>query len=274
MRTFIPILFVLVTTPSQAAIESCSTTKEFVTTFEFLKQDEEFKVKDAEAQPIALEVASGCTGAAKRFIRISKTLTRSGATNKNAIQTALPFAAATDTEAETFVAVFRRAIAEDSLDLELGDALKIALKLSKNFSGDQKRVREDFDRIADFCADSTKMGLPRLQCGEFAAEVASQGEKYEEGVSKSFFALFEYLKSESGPQLTTADALQLSKKLAARGPMSYDNFKQAYQYASSEKGLKLARADAIQFAKKISELEKASTNAVKTSGSAVSPAKK
>lgn len=242
-------------TPSGAS--SCLATKEFVTTLEFLRRDPDFKIKDPEAKDLAFQVANGCEGAAKRFIRVSKTLTSAGATNRSAIQNALPFAQSSDVRADAFIQMFRKSIAEDSLDLEMDDALKIASELSTQpQEATLSALARDFERLAEYCSDSQNLGLPRSQCGAFAARVSKKGESQPTGIAKTFIQMVEYLKSESGPNLTTGDALNMAEALVAQGQPGLENFKQAYQYGSSAKGLSLSRVDAIHFAKKMSQITK------------------
>lgn len=234
--------------------ETCTTTREFVTALEFLRADENFRLKESEARDLAFKVAEGCTGAAKRFIRVAKTLVSSGSTRKNATETGLKFASTSDAATDAFTTVFQQTIAEDSLDLDFEASLRIALSLSKEFSGDLKKVREDFVKVVDFCSDTETVGLARSQCGPFAANVAKAGEKWNSGIAQPFIQSFEYLRSNSGPALVTGDALKVAEALITKGPGAPDNFKQAYQYASSNSGLGLTREDAIRFAKKMASI--------------------
>jgi hypothetical protein len=99
------------------------------------------------------------------------------------------------------------------------------------------------------------LGLPRSQCGPFAARIAKKGEPHPGGVSKAFINAMDYLKSDSGPTLTTADALNMAEDLVQHGQAGFDNFKQAYTYGVSSKGMNLSRVDSIQFAKKLAKTE-------------------
>jgi hypothetical protein len=259
------------TTPANPIVpDNCLTTREFVTALEFLRADEDFRLKEPEGRELAFKIAEGCTGSAKRFIRIAKTLTKAGANRKNATETGLQFSSGTDAETDAFNSAFRKALAEDGLDLDFASSLKIALSLSKEFAGDLEKVRKDFEKIVDYCADSSTLALPRSQCGAYAASIARKGEPWKEGIADSFIKAFQYLRSESGPTLVTKDALQIAELLVTQGPGAPENFKQAYQYGSSTAGLALPRDEAIQFAKKMAAITKAET---KTEGLKASPAK-
>ena len=245
------ILFLIFAQTSQAT--PCQTTREFITVLEFLRSDSDFKPPEAEARDLALKVAEGCSGSARRFIRVAKALSSAGSTRKDATRIALKFSTGSDAETDAFSSVFRKSIAEDSLDLDLDSALKIALSLSKGFSGNLTKVRDDYEKLVDYCSNSTNLGLPRAQCGSFAARIVSASEKWEDGVALPFITSFEYLKSEKGPALIMADALRLAEDLSKQGPSAHENFAQAYQYALSSSGLGLTRDEAIKFARKISK---------------------
>ena len=239
---------------SSLAAEECLTTREFITSLEFLRSDEDFKLKENEAQDLAYQVASGCTGSAKRFIRIAKTLTKAGANRKNASSTALQFAIGTDAQTDAFITAFRTSIAEDSLDMDFENSAKIALSLSKEFQGDLKNVQSDFEKIVKYCADSTHLAIPRAQCGFFAARVAQSGAKWEGGAADSFIKTFEFLKSTDGPTLTNVESVKMAEKIVAFGPVAKENFTQGFQYAFSKSGLAMNRDQAIRFAEKMAAI--------------------
>jgi hypothetical protein len=249
------LLLILLTLSSAWSLsDECTTTREFITTLEFLRNDEDFKMKEVDAQALAYQVASGCTGSAKRFIRIAKTLTRAGANRKSASDTALQFTKGTDSETDAFITSFRTLIAEDSLDMDFQNSARIALSLSKEFQGDLKNVQTDFEKIAKFCSDSTKLALPRNQCGSFAAKVAQSGAKWESGVADSFIKTYEFLKSNEGPSLTNAESVKMAEKIVSYGPVAKDNFSQGFQYAFSKSGLNLTRDQSIQFGLKMAAI--------------------
>lgn len=239
---------------SSFASEECLTTREFITTLEFLRNDDDFKMKETEAQDFAYQVATGCTGSAKRFIRIAKTLTKAGSNRKNASNTALQFAVGTDAQADAFITSFRTSIAEDSLDMDFSNSTKIALSLSKEFQGDLKNVQSDFEKTAKYCSDSTRLAIPRAQCGFFAARIAQAGAKWESGAADSFIKTYEFLKSSDGPTLTNVEAVKMAEKIISFGPVAKENFTQGFQYAFSKSGLAMNRDQAIHFAEKMAAI--------------------
>src|SRR4051794_21970772 len=63
---------------SGIAQASCTTTREYITSLEYLRSRKESAMADTDAQKVARQVAKGCTGAAGRFIRISTLLQTTG----------------------------------------------------------------------------------------------------------------------------------------------------------------------------------------------------
>ncbi len=232
----------------------CLTTREFITTLEFLRSYDPFSLKENEARDWALKASEGCTGAAKRFIRVAQIISKAGGERKISIDTALIFSKSTEAETEAFIQTLQTALAEDGLDMDLGNSLKIALSLSKEYAGDHEAVRKDFEKIAKFCSDTQKLGLTRHQCGVLAAAIARSGEVWKTGVAEAFIQNFDYLTSTKGPALIASDAVNLAEKMMGNGPQSPQNFQDAYQYATKKSGLGLDRKEAVAFALKMAAI--------------------
>lgn len=229
----------------------CRSTREFVTTLEFLRAQKTLALPEPEARKTAESVAQGCTGAAGRFIRTFQLLSRAGLGSKETVQHALEMGRRSQDEVETFVLVFQQAFAEDGLDLDLRGALNLALSLTTEFEGDAVAVREDYKRLIQFCATEKNLDLPKPQCGRFAARIARLGQPFDGGIAKSFLRTFDYLRSSQGPGLTTGNALKLSEEIVATGPASPENFVEGYRYAVSKRGLEMSAGDALEFARRM-----------------------
>lgn len=259
------IIFLAVAQIASAApsVSSCTTAREYITTLEYLRDRKEFSMPEPDAQKVALEASKGCTGAAQRFIRISLILSQAGLGPRDSIRKGIEFSKRTDQETETFASVFRRAYAEDAMDLDLRASMKMAEDLTQEFEADSVAVRDDFEKLLDFCSSSGRLGLPKPQCGAFAARLAKQGQRWSGGISVPYIQTFDFVTSSSGPHLATSKAIEIADSLVAAGPDSSDNFITAYKYAVSKKGLGLADNAALAFAMQMG-LE---------SGGAVSPSK-
>ncbi|MBS1961540.1 MAG: hypothetical protein JST04_04950 [Bdellovibrionales bacterium] len=249
MLRFAPILLAFLALSAHAENRPCPASREYITALEFLRSSSSLKLPEPEARKYADEIAKGCAGAAERFIRVSAMLSRAGLSGREAAETGKRFAIGTPAEVDTFVTVFKRAFAEEYLDLDLGDSLRMALSLAKEFAGDQPQVRADFEKLLAFCTEEKNLGLPKPQCGAFASRIAAKGETWNGGVAGPFIRGFEYLTSSHGPSLVSGEALKVSETLLAAGPGAFENFTQAYGYAVAEGGLHLGREDAIKFAR-------------------------
>jgi hypothetical protein len=233
---------------SATELSSCTTAREYITTLEFLRDRKELALPEADARKVAHEASKGCTGAAQRMIKVSVVLSQAGLGSPDAIKRGLSYAKRTDQEAETFVTIFRRAYSKDAMDLDLRASIKMAEDLSREFEGDTLAVRDDFERLLDFCSGSDQLGLPKPSCGTFAARLAKQGQKWSGGISVPYIQAFEFATSKKGPSLATAKAIEIANQLAVAGPGSTENFIAAYKYAVAPKGLALAENAALKFA--------------------------
>jgi hypothetical protein len=226
----------------------CGASKEFVTLHAYLKKDQDDRVQEPDAVELAKTAVKGCSGAAHRFIRVSKTLGIAGVNRKNRMALAIAFALRDEASTEAFITVFRSASASDVLDLDLDASLQLAKSLSVEFKGDPSKARKDFERILKWCSDATRSGLIRRDCGRFSVEIARTGEGWKDSVAQPWIELFDYLTSSSGPGLTTAEARDLAKRLSLYGPDALKNFSVAYEYALSSKGLAFTRDQSIELA--------------------------
>jgi hypothetical protein len=224
-----------------------------VASLEFLRAEKTLGVAELEARKLARKVAAGCTGSGARFIRVAQLLERAGLSGRDALGTAVELSLRTDREAETFIAVFRKAFLEEYLNLDLRSAMKMARSLSTEFDGDVLAVRDDFERVLEFCVSEKTLGLPPAQCGTIAARIAREGSRFSGGIGDSFLRLVEFARSpEKGPGLATHQALALAEEIASAGGRgSSESFVEAYRYAVSAGGLGASPADAIAFAREL-----------------------
>ncbi len=230
---------------------NCTFTREYITTLEYLRKQSILAIPEPDARKISLQVSRGCTGAAQRFIKITTALRGANVGAMDSIRTGIEFASRTDIETETFNTVFLVAYLEEYLDLDLRSSLKLARSLSTEFQGDILGVRDDFETLVQFCVGTKELNLPRAQCGTFAARIAHYGEKFSGGVAPSFIELFSFLYSESGPRLTTGQALKLAETLIHGGKDSAENFIQAYKFGVAPLGLGDDIPTAIHFAEQM-----------------------
>jgi hypothetical protein len=133
------------------------------------------------------------------------------------------------------------------LDLSVGEALNVAIKLSLEFKGEQLQAKNDFQKLVEFCMSTKGLDLPKNKCSEMGVKITKLGENFKTGVSKSFFEIFEFLNTKRGGNQTLSNVLKLSETVIAYGPVGVENFITAYKYATSEKGMNLDESKSIEF---------------------------
>lgn len=259
MKRLIPLIFISHITFASAAetpkIQSCLSTREFITTLEYLRDHKDFAINETDARNLATRVSSGCTGASKRFIQVTNVLTKAGLPSKKSIETALKYAASTDELTGAFLVIFKGAYIESLLDLDVSQALNIALELSDSAKGSTKLLEKNFNELVNFCVDKKSLDLPLVECAKMGARVVKSGNEFEFNVTKDFISLFNYL-TDSKINLPTYEAISVTEHVMKFGPEAKKNFIQAYEYAISKNGLDKSIKDAIEFAKSMASNSK------------------
>ncbi len=236
--------------------EQCQSAREYVTTLNYLRdEDNQFKVKESDAQKVALFVSKGCNHASVRFIKIVKLLTYVGIDSATAINTGKEFVGETDDKTNTFITIFKGSFLKNYLDMDLLNAKKIALTLSIGLKKNPQIVQKDFMTISRFCAESSSLDLPKAKCGEYAIKIIKAADQYEGSIGDALIGLFNFMTKEGrGPKLPTYKALELAESILKYGPIAKSNFEIGYLYAISSKGLKISRGDAIKFGLEMAKL--------------------
>jgi len=250
MTVLIP-LSTLAATPTQ--YDSCHSAKEYITTFNFLKQNDVMKLREDEIVKVANKVSDGCQFAAKRFIRIFRTLTKSGLEGSNALNLASEFALKSNEHTSTFLTLFSESFLEKYLDLNIKDAVNISKKLSLELSGDIQKIKKDFQKTVKFCLDERELNLNGIKCADIASKVVESGAKYNVEMADTFLSSLKYNTSKRGPNLVTYKAVNLSLELIKEGPLSYINFKHGFEFAKSKKNLDFSNQKAISFGKNLAK---------------------
>lgn len=243
---------VLISAP--AAQAACDAYREYVTTYNYLLQKKALAFTKDQASRTAFAVAQGCDGAAARYIRVFDLLINAQLTLKDASSIALETAQTGDESAKNFVEVFKAAYLEKYLDLSLEQALDLA----RSLAGKGPWIRQDYTKLVDFCLTKKGLALTKPDCATLARDLTLLGEPEQtRSVAERFIELLEFLRSDKdGPQLTTGDALRISKELLALSPETGRNFIPAYKFARDKDQLGLDRSKAIAFAQKLAGLTK------------------
>lgn len=234
-------------------LKECESTREYVTTVQFLRDKTDFGIEPNSILKIADEISKGCSGASSRFIKVTTLLTKVGIDTKSSIETAKKFAAKDDSFVEAFITIFKQTYNSDELDLDALNAMNISTKLSVEFDGTVKHAVSDFKELVQFCKSRKEMDLPIPRCAQMATKVTRLGQKFNDPIAREFIKLVRFLEeSKKGPEQPKNRVLDIAQKVIANGPIAAENFISAYKYAVKKDGLGFTDKRAISFGIKMS----------------------
>jgi hypothetical protein len=235
-------------------MKSCESTKEYVTTVQFLRDKKDYGLKNSDILKIADQISLGCSGASERFIKVTTLLTKVGIDTKSSLETAKKFAAKGDSFVDAFITIFKQTYSSNELDLDALNAMNISTKLSVEFDGTVEHAVSDFNQLAEFCKDRKEMDLPVPQCAQMATRITRLGQKYDEPIAGPFIKLVRFLEeSKKGPGQPKNQVIKIAEKVIANGPLASENFINAYKYGVKKDGLGISDKDAIAFGIKMSK---------------------
>lgn len=229
--------------------ETCLSSREYITTLEFLRENKAFGLEEKDCRVVSSKVSEGCTGSSKRFIQVINVLTKAGVPSKLALETAQKFALSSDDTTAAFMTVFKGAFIDSLLDLDVSQALNVAMELSYSYEGNKKLAEKHFNKLVEFCMDKKSLDLPIPECARMSVRVIKSGSAFEFDITKDFIDLFNYLGDQSKSNLPTFEALKVAEHVVKYGPEAKKNFTQAYEYAISKSGMEASQKDAIEFGK-------------------------
>lgn len=236
------------TAPQPTTDLVCKSSREYITTLEYLRDKKAFALSEAQSRELALKVSGGCTDASKRFIETTELLVKAEMDSRKVFDYSLKMALASNEASQTFHKVFKESFVQDLLDLDLLVALDTAYQLSFDFTGNYSDLSNDFNYLVRFCVDQKSLGLPIKECAQFATRIARIGSQIKSPVSETFRKGFEFLTRPDKSNLPTVDALKTLERILPFGVQGLENFTQAYDYATKEKGLAMPIKQGIEFA--------------------------
>jgi hypothetical protein len=231
---------------------TCESGKEFVTTYEFLRDDADLASAGDNAVQVASKVAAGCTGAAKRFIQTAKFLKKTEIPISEILKTGIDFAQREDDHAEAFTQVFKAAYAEDGFDLDIGNSLKLAKQMSVEYSGPVRKALSSFQKMSGLCLGKGELTMSKQDCAELAKTVALASTEKGPDADDAFIKSYRFAKNNLA--LTEANALKLARNLIHISPSAFENFKISYEYALSPSGLNVAKDQAMKLGQNMAAL--------------------
>jgi hypothetical protein len=227
---------------------ACESAREFIVTLEYLRNKTDLAGSGDNAIQIAKKVSRGCTGSALRFINTANLLTKAELDNRSVIETSIEMAQRDEATASAFFDIFQRTFQSSALDLDLYASLRVAKRLTTEFSGDTAYVANDYSKIVEFCLNSEGMALSKPKCAGIGAQFSAYGEKHKAAVFDQFQGLYKFLSANSDQQLTLDAKLDVMAKVLSVNSLASTNFMKSYEYAMSEKGLNGVHKDALELA--------------------------
>lgn len=232
----------------QKKVYNCTPSKEYITTYNFLKDQKQLELPEEQIEKVSLKVSTGCKNAAKRFIETFSILIKSEAGSEAAIKYAIKLANHSDEYQSIFIDIFVSSFSRDQLDLDLNSSLKLASRLSVDFKGDLKTVKEDFNELTEFCL-SKKLNMSYSQCAVLAQRVVLYSEEYKKPVAKAFIDAYTYLSSNPKINMDRQSAIKQAESLTQLSPLAFENFKTAFEFQQKKYTLK----DSLAFANKMAK---------------------
>ena len=230
----------------------CTSAREYVTTYNYLKENEKLKIGKTEARNLAYEVSQGCRGAAQRFITVTNLLLAVRLDGKNAVKIALEAAASGYDEGEAFVTVFRYSYLKKHLDMSLVAATETARMFSVEFAGDARIAESDFKKLTEYCMDPKRLNLVRPTCVRTAVDITKLVAVFNTSVAEPFIKGVDFLlDAEKGPGFNKQEAVKVASQLVKVSPYAVKNYIDTYRFAQAKSGHALTKKDAHQLATKI-----------------------
>lgn len=229
--------------------DHCDPIKEYKEAIKFFRQEKgDINPSEGRARGFAFEIAKGCSGAAKRFVKVFLLLKKSGVDHLRAIGYGIEFAKADDETVENFFEFFKKTYLGEYFDLDYTSALKISFELSKLYKGNRKQAREDFLEISKFCMSKEGINLPISKCAQLSVAMAKLSQYYPDGVRNEFFKLYKSLREDRRFGVSVLTAVRIINEVLPYGPTAPQTFLKSYEFAIDSSGLASGGMAAVKFA--------------------------
>ncbi len=231
----------------------CQTSKEFKKAVQFLRAENDLGLTDPQVVPLALEIAKGCDGAAERFAKVYLLLKKSGVDQVHSLKTAMTFTSLPSSQADGFIAVFKKVFLANYLNLDFANAFKLSLAMSRDYHGDPKKLADDFVALVDFCLSDKGLALDFKSCAEVTLAMVKFTDLYPRGIFPEFKKVYTYLRFDKKTGMTTGDALRIAPRIFAKGATAPENFIETMKFLN-DKGPKAAnQAAALETALQVAD---------------------
>jgi len=198
---------------------ACSTSKEYITTLNFLRDHKEFGLEEKGIQSIADNVSKGCTDSALRFIKATDMLVKASLPTVTALEEGQRLAVKSNAETENFVSIFKRIYLEKFFDLPASDALALAKKITMELEHDHVRVLSDFNELSDFCLNRKGLDLSLKTCSDMIGKIIPKVELERDHVRvlSDFNELSDFCLNRKGLDLSLKTCSDMIGKIIPKG---------------------------------------------------------
>ncbi len=235
-------------------IKRCDSSKEFITSYNYLKDKKELELPVKSIFSHAKEISANCTGAANRFIQTVNFLVDAEIPSSEALKKGKSISALSDQHLEAFLSIFKKIYIEKYFDLSAIKSLKIASELTENTKKSPAKILTDFEILGEYCMGKEGLELGFEKCSDFIASTLSNSNEYDETISESVISFIDFLtKEEKGPKLPINQALVETEKTALYGISGFNNFKEGFIFSFSEKGLGLGLKESLDLGRDLSK---------------------
>lgn len=229
--------------------DHCDPIKEYKEAIKFFRQEKgDINPSESRARSFAFEIAKGCSGAAKRFVKVFLLLKKSGVDHIRAIEYGIEYAKSDDETVENFFEFFKKTYLGEYFDLDYSSALRISFELSKLYKGNRTQAREDFLEISKFCMSKDGINLPVSKCAQLSIAMARLSQYYPDGVRKDFFKLYKSLREDRRFGVSVLTAVRIINEILPYGPTAPHTFLNSYEFAIDPVGLASGGIAAVKFA--------------------------
>ncbi|MEK6628722.1 MAG: hypothetical protein AABY53_08850 [Bdellovibrionota bacterium] len=235
--------FAIVFTGLCVRAEVCESSKEFITTIEYLRNQKAFTLPDSEIFKVAMSISENCNGSSRRFQKMLNTLVATGVDHNHALKFSLQYSKEDNESVDVFLSLFQGLVLEKKFNLPFYEAFETAKFFAENTRGNKYELKKDFLGFLDFCFDDPNgTMLPLDQCRKLSFKYLDLQKNFPNGVFKEFKTLFTFLRDQKETGLPIAGALSLTQEVLLSGPGAQKNFIDSYKYGLHSLNMKPSQA--------------------------------
>lgn len=221
----------------------CESSKEFISTIEYLRNQKSFVLPDSEIFKAALSISENCNGASYRFQKMINTLVATGVDHNHALKFSIQYSQEDSASVDAFLSLFQGLVLEKKFNLPFYQAFETAKFFAESSKGNKSELKKDFLGFLGFCFDDPNGTMLSLdQCRKLSFKYLDLHKNFPNGVFKEFKNLFTFLRDQKETGLPIASALALTHEVLLNGPGAQKNFIDSYKYGLHNLNMKPSQA--------------------------------